>query len=257
MKIKIPNFKNMRKNRWVLGLVIILIIAGGLYYVDSKDKKNIVPITINYQRIDNVSYLVDKSFIEFRYIHDTPESTDVFSTISDSKFPKLFKGLNESKEILIKSFYVDNVPLYILANVNGDHGGITYNYGIVVDIFHDNKVLYETNEAFGISGFNSKIWASPEGDLQVMMIYKQMYLNGGGRSDGFELRDFLIYDKSQNKFITENTKHIDEISKILETIKKTGKDQTISDKEYSAITSTYENILNGKEESLLNLNLGN
>lgn len=257
MKIKIPNLKNMKNNRWILGLVIILITVGGLFYVDSKDKKNKVPTAINYQRIDNVSYLVDKSFIEFRYIHDGPETTDVFSTISDSKFPKLFQGLNESKEILIKSLYVDGAPLYILANINGDHGGITYNYGIVVDIFDDNKVLYETNEVFGMSGFYSKIWASPEGDLQVMMVYKQMYLNGGGRSDGFELRDFLIYDKSQNKFIIENTKHIGEITKILETIKKTGKDQTISDKEYSAITGTYENILSGKEESLLNLNLGN
>lgn len=213
--------------------------------LDSKD--------INYQKADNISYAVGSDYVDFRYIqYPSGSETDVVTTLPSRDYPKLFKGINDNMQILIKPFTADGKLLYVLANVGQDHGGITYYYGMVMDIFDKNKVLYETNNTFGKNGFNARIWAAPNGDLQASTIYNQMYLDRG-RSDGYELIDFLTYDKSKNLFVTNNINHKEEITKILDQIKKTGKDETVTEQEYSKIVNTYEDVLNGKEESILDI----
>lgn len=41
MKIKIPNLKNLKKKRWILGLVVVIILIAGFLVFDFNKKKNV------------------------------------------------------------------------------------------------------------------------------------------------------------------------------------------------------------------------
>lgn len=258
----------IKKYRWVLGLILILVIVAGWivfnFVKENKSTRNRAIISTvsvsdtpnaDYNRLDNINYAVGKDYVEFYYFLDHPEGiNNSFATIAKTDYPKLFQGLDDMHEIIIKPFYSSDRLFYILENVYPDHFSISSDYGIVIDPFNKVsgsngiKVLYETNDIYN-SGSGSKIWATSEGHIQVSTNYKQIYRAEGGRTDGYVLIDFLSYDKTQNKFVTNNTSHKDEITKILEEIKKTGKDEIIFEKEYSNIIKTYESILDGKEKS--------
>lgn len=264
--------RKIKSYRWIFSLIIIITLVSGWLIIDSKkqkepiekkvaaatDQKIDTTININYNRLDNISYAIGKDYVEFYYFLDQPkEIRNNFAVISKADTPKLFQGLDEMHEIEIKPFYSSDKPFYILENVYPDHGTIASDYSIVIDPFEGAadynmaKILYESNDIFN-SGQGSKIWATKEGDIQVSTVYKEVYLDGGGRTDGYILIDFLSYDESKDKFVSVNTKHNNEIAKYLEEAKNTGRVDPLTDKEYSTIVNSYQDILNGKEESVFN-----
>lgn len=262
--------KYLKNKRWIFSLILILILVAGWIIFDYKSQKEPVKkevaaasdqkANINYNRFDNVAYAVGKDYVEFYYFLDQPEEIrNSFAVVSKTDTPKLFQGIDEMHEIVIKPFYSGDKLFYILENVYPDHATIASDYGIVVDPFsgaaefNEAKILYETNDIYN-SGSFSKIWATTTGDIQVLTIHKQVYQAEGGKTDGYILIDFLSYDKAQDKFVLNNTEHKDDISKFLEEAKTNGRVDPLTDKEYSSIINTYQDILNGKEESVFDLN---
>lgn len=219
----------------------------------------VIVSTISYNKftthrlydIANVSYSVGSDFVEFRYIKYRPNELppDAFFTISKEKFPKLFNNLNNGHEVMIKPFYERGHLFYVIANVFPDHGAISYEYAAIIDVFNNSRVLYETNSVFGTGNY-SKV--TVDKNIQVSTIFKSSYTSQGV-IDGYELVDYLDYDSAQAKFVTDNVRHKQQIKNLFANFKKTGKNSSISENNYSTLTECFKKITNGTECSLLNL----
>lgn len=74
MKIKFPNWKKMKNNRWILGLVVIIILIAGFVVFDFKNsrKQNTKPKTdsvLSVENLKNASYNIEGD--EFKLVDGT------------------------------------------------------------------------------------------------------------------------------------------------------------------------------------------
>lgn len=276
--------KYLKNNRWVVGLIVIIILIATFVVFDSKNGFNVASVK-NYQRLDNIGYDIGSSYVEFLYLKDFPDNGNgLITSVSKDDFPKLFSNLDSLSMVQVKPYKAEGKQLFILSNVSPDHGGISYNYSVILDIFNNNKILFDTSNILEDKMF-AKIYIDDSNDLGIYFLYSP-------KLDfcvqcGLEINEFYTYDEKQDKFVSNNLAHKDKIKKTADGIKEYNScspelgatKMTFSDikekysenqqckssdsgldtingltpKEYFTILQVYENILSGKEDSILDM----
>lgn len=232
---------------------------------------------------NNITWLIGNNQIVFQWKTPPPgsDSSDIV-TIKATDYPELFSNLDYNV-IKVTPFKVGESILYLISNVYYQAAGYTLHHAIVVDIWRNGAVQYETNQ-YNIQGAFHTLSVAGNAELVSTFLYGSYDYC---RSCGYLLKEFLAFVPHKG-FISSNVAHKKEFEEMLANVEKNnhcaavagGRQVTFEDikkqygenyrcqssqkdmkmsgtspKEYFALKAKITKILSGEEVSLLNNDL--
>jgi len=169
------------------------------------------------EKSENITWLVGNKKIVFQFKKNPypgSDSSDIV-TITATDHPKLFENLDYNV-IKVTPFNDGARALYLISNVFYQAAGYTPHHAIVIDIWRDGAVQYETSD-LNTQGWFHNITVIGDGELKSTFVYGAYDFC---RSCGYYLTEYLSYAGPKKGFLTNNTAHKEEFKKMLDDINR-------------------------------------
>lgn len=184
--------------------------------INSDNQNKTQPVDQN-QKTENITWLIgnNKIVLQFKnYPYPGGDTSDIM-TITATDHPKLFENLDYNV-IKITPLNDEARALYLISNVFYQAAGYTLHHAIVIDIWRDGAVQYETSD-LNTQGWFHNLTVIGKDELKSTFVYGAYDFC---RSCGYYLSEYLSYAGPRKGFLTSNTAHKEEFKKMLDDIKR-------------------------------------